>query len=265
MSLSDVAHRFDDGAAYERFMGRWTGAVGLVFLDWLAPPAGGRWLDVGCGTGLFTQLILDTCSPCVVIAVDPAPAQIELARRQPAARRAQFQVADAQALPFPDASFDVVASALAINFIADRPRALSEMRRALRTGGVVAAYVWDLAAQRSPSWPLRLALREIGAPAAQAPGTADSRIPALEGLFARAGFQTIATRVVDVSVAFPDFDAFWQAQTPSYSPVTKSIAAMPAALRGRLIEALRANLPIGANGSIEYSARANAIKARVPD
>ena len=112
---------------------------------------GARWLDVGCGTGIFTELVLDTCSPAAVFAVDPAEAQIDHACRQPVAQRANFRVADALALPFPDATFDVVASALVINFIPDRPRALSEMRRVARAGGIVAGYVWDFAAELSPS------------------------------------------------------------------------------------------------------------------
>ena len=68
--MADVAHSFDDSAAYERFMGRWSRAAGEVFVDWLAPPAGARWLDVGCGTGVFTELILDTCLPSAVFGVD---------------------------------------------------------------------------------------------------------------------------------------------------------------------------------------------------
>ena len=118
--MVELAHNFDDSAAYERFMGRWSRAAGEVFLDWMAPPTGARWLDVGCGTGIFTELIFDACSPEAVFAVDPAQAQIDHARRQPVAQRANFRVADAQALPFPDSIFDVVASALVINFIPDR-------------------------------------------------------------------------------------------------------------------------------------------------
>jgi hypothetical protein len=41
--------RFDDGAAYERMMGAWSQLVGQVFLDWLSPATGQRWIDVGCG------------------------------------------------------------------------------------------------------------------------------------------------------------------------------------------------------------------------
>jgi hypothetical protein len=48
MSTND-AIVFDDGAAYERYMGKWSRLVGGAFLDWLAPSAGLRWLDVGCG------------------------------------------------------------------------------------------------------------------------------------------------------------------------------------------------------------------------
>ena len=47
--------RFVDGAAYDRGMGSWSRLAGQVFLDWLAPPAGQRWLDVGCGSGAFTE------------------------------------------------------------------------------------------------------------------------------------------------------------------------------------------------------------------
>jgi ubiquinone/menaquinone biosynthesis C-methylase UbiE len=59
--LEQNAQYFSDGAAYELFMGRWTRAVGAVFLDWVAPPSGARWLDIGCGTGVFTELVLAWC------------------------------------------------------------------------------------------------------------------------------------------------------------------------------------------------------------
>jgi SAM-dependent methyltransferase len=68
---TDNTHSFDDSAGYERFVGTWGRAAGAIFLDWLAPPAGARWLDVGCGTGLFTELIVDSRSPAMVFAIDP--------------------------------------------------------------------------------------------------------------------------------------------------------------------------------------------------
>jgi SAM-dependent methyltransferase len=262
--MAATTFTFDDGAAYELFMGRWCRAVGAVFLDWLAPPKGAHWLDVGCGTGIFTELVVDTCAPAAVVAVDPSAAQIGHARGRPVGQRADFSVADAQTLPFPDGAFEVITSALVMNFIPDRSQALAEMRRVARPAGVVAGYVWDFAAEGSPGSPIRLGMRKIGVEPPRTPGTEDSTLKALEALFERAEFEQIRTKTIDVKETFSDFDEFWRSQAPSFSPTTKMIAGLPESDRARLIESVRAALPAGPNGSIAYSARANAIKARAP-
>jgi ubiquinone/menaquinone biosynthesis C-methylase UbiE len=205
--MTQTTGYFEDGEAYQRFMGRWTRAVGTIFLDWVAPPEGARWLDVGCGTGVFTELVLDTRAPSAVIAVDPAAAQIEHAHRQPVAQRAEFKVADAQNLAFPDKAFDIVASALVINFIPDRARAIAEMRRVVRDGGIVAGYVWDFAAERSPSAHLRVGLRQIGIELPATPGTAASGLHALHALFEQAGLEDIVMRTIDVQLSISEHNA----------------------------------------------------------
>ena len=58
--MTEATHSFDDSAGYERFIGRWGRAAGAIFLEWVAPPADAVWLDVGCGTGLFTELVVET-------------------------------------------------------------------------------------------------------------------------------------------------------------------------------------------------------------
>lgn len=58
--------RFKDGAAYERYMGKWSQLAGEAFLDWLAPEPGLRWLDVGCGNGAFTEMLVERCAPVSV-------------------------------------------------------------------------------------------------------------------------------------------------------------------------------------------------------
>ena len=263
--MVEAAMKFDDSAAYERFMGRWSRAVAPSFLEWLGARPRARWLDVGCGTGILAETLLELCSPASVHAVDPAPGQVKAARRGPVGRRAAFQVADARKLPFADASFDVVASALVINFIPERPPALAEMRRVARAGGLVAAYVWDFADELSPSGPLRRAMRRFGAEVPAIPGFEASRVEALRALFHGAGLEGIETRTIDVCLAYADFNDFWRAQTPGYAPTTKIIAAMKASERTRLMHVVQSALPAGPNGSIEYCARANAIKARVPN
>ena len=136
--MERTQHTFDDGDAYEQYMGRWTRGAGSEFLEWLAPPAGASWLDVGCGTGTFTELLIDKCAPASVVAVDPAEAQLDHARRKPVAQLAEFRMADAQDLPMSDNAFDIVVASLAINFIPDRAKGISEMRRVCRPGGIVA-------------------------------------------------------------------------------------------------------------------------------
>jgi ubiquinone/menaquinone biosynthesis C-methylase UbiE len=263
--MSDLALSFDDSAAYEGFMGRWSRAAGALFLEWMAPPANARWLDVGCGTGILAELILDACSPAAVSAVDPARAQIDHALRQPVAQRAHFRVADAQALPFETATFDIVVSGLVMNFIPDRHRAAAEMRRVARAGGIVAGYVWDFAAELSPSWPLRRAMRQVRADVPPVPGTEQSKLSALQSLFEKAGLEKIAVTPIQVTESFLDFDDFWTAQTSVYGPISSVFSGMREAERGRLMQAARDVLPACPDGRIKYSVRANAIKARVPD
>ena len=254
---------FADANGYERFMGRWSRAVAGHFLQWIKPPPRAKWLDVGCGTGILTEAVLDLCAPASVIGIDPSSAQIEQASRGPAGARAKFQQADALSLPFPERSFDIAASALVINFIPDPLPAVQEMRRVTAPGGTVAGYVWDFGRELSPSGPLRQAMRAFGAEVPAIPGTAHSSVQALQSLFAAARMASIQSTTFDVTLAYPGFEDFWNAQTPSYSPTTKIINAMTDGERQRLKRAVQAALPIGPNGKIEYAARANAIRGAV--
>ena len=99
--MAEQKIRFDDGAAYEQMMGIWSRFAGEIFLDWLAPPPGWRWIDVGCGSGAFTELLVERCAPGEVLGIDPSEGQLAFARARPASRAAEFRQGDAMALPFP--------------------------------------------------------------------------------------------------------------------------------------------------------------------
>jgi ubiquinone/menaquinone biosynthesis C-methylase UbiE len=100
---------------------------------------GHRVLDVGCGTGYFARIISETVGASGVVAgIDPSEPMIDYARRQATcSAKCEFQVGAAQALPFPDDTFDVATSSLVVHHLPEdlRVRALDEMRRVLRPGG----------------------------------------------------------------------------------------------------------------------------------
>src|ERR1700733_700209 len=106
--------RFDDGAAYERYMGKWSQLAGETFLDWLSPKPGLRWLDVGCGNGAFTEMLIERCAPASVQGIDPSEGQLTYPRTRPGSRAAQFRQGDAMAQPFPDDTFDAAVMPLVI-------------------------------------------------------------------------------------------------------------------------------------------------------
>lgn len=147
--------RFEDGAGYERMMGVWSRIAGEVFLDWLDPEPGLRWVDVGCGNGAFTELLVERCVPAEIQGIDPSDAQLSFARGRPAGRMATFQKGDAMALPFADHCFDAAVMALVIFFVPEPAKGVAEMARVVRPGGVVAAYAWDVEGGGLPAAPIK--------------------------------------------------------------------------------------------------------------
>jgi ubiquinone/menaquinone biosynthesis C-methylase UbiE len=162
--MSENEKLFTDGNAYERRMGRWSRIVGEAFLDWLAVPKGLRWLDVGCGNGVFTEVLIARCAPAAVSGIDPSEGQLSYARTRPGAKLAEFRVGDAQALPYPDRCFDAAAMALVISFTPDPIKAVTEMMRVVRRGGWVAAYMWGLPGGGIPVEPMLRALKRLVLP-----------------------------------------------------------------------------------------------------
>jgi len=133
------------GDLYEPYVGRWSRLVAREFVAWLSVPTNKDWLDVGCGTGALTQVILDTATPHAVTGIDASAGFIEYAKMLIDNSLASFKVGDARTLPIDTASFDVAVAALALNFVPEPAEAIAEMTRAIRPGGMVAAYVSDYA------------------------------------------------------------------------------------------------------------------------
>jgi len=254
--------RFDDGAAYERFMGLWSQRVGQAFLDWLSPPAGGQWLDVGCGNGAFTELLVAECAPDSVDGVDPSEQQLAYARNRPALQAATFQAGDAMGLPYPDDSFDAAVMPLVIFFVPEPRRGVSEMARVVRLGGTVSAYAWAMMEGGFPYFPLQTSMREMGLTVPAPPCPEASRLDKLQELWTDAGLVEVETREITVERTFTDFADYWITVLGGPS-VGATLATMTPEAIAELQTKVRARLTEAADGSITCSGRANAVMGRV--
>ncbi len=265
--MAETQVAFDDGSAYHRYMGRWSRAIGENFLAWLDAPAHRCWLDVGCGSGAFTELVLEQAAPEKIVGIDPSAPQIEHAKRTVTSPRADFRTGTAIDLPFGTGEFDVVVSALVIHFIEDRPTAFREMLRVTRPGGIVAGYTWRKSPtiNDAPYGPLARGVIEIAGDVLSSPTVPEAMPDGLRATLTAAGYADIDITTIEASQTFRDFEDYWTSQTATFPhPVAKSAMALGDRDRERLRAMMRAALPAAADGSITYASRATAFKAHKP-
>jgi SAM-dependent methyltransferase len=254
------------GDRYEPYVGRWSRKVAAGLLDWLDRPPGAAWLDVGCGTGALSSQILERARPAAIVGVDPSAEFIAHARSRIDDARVSFQVGDAQALPVESDAFDVAAAALVLNFVPRPDVALQEMARAVKPGGLVAAYVWDYGDQMQLMrhfWDAAVALNPAAVELDEGRRFPMCRPDALKALFEAAGLQAVDVRAIDVATSFRDFDDYWTPFLGGQGPAPGYAMSLAEADRDALRERIRASLPVRADGSIELVARAWAGRGEV--
>jgi SAM-dependent methyltransferase len=258
------ADAWASGDAYEPYVGRWSRAVARQFLAWLGLPPGGRWLDVGCGTGALSETILDVAFPSDVVGIDPSAEYVAYARSRVPDPRAHFDVGDARALSFAAGTFDVVVSGLVLNFVPDPAVAVAQMARVARRGGAVAAYVWDYSGGMELMrrfWDAAVALDPAARELDEGRRFGDiCRPERLADLFRDAGLHRVETRAIDVPTLFRDFADYWTPFLGGQGPAPGYAMALSEDRRAALRERIRANLPIAADGSIPLVARAWAVR-----
>jgi SAM-dependent methyltransferase len=240
--------------------------VGEQFLAWLGAAAGGRWLDVGCGTGALTRMILERCQPGEVVAVDSSSEFVAHAREAIRHPAAQFRVGLAQALELEADSFDAVVSGLALNFVPEPEAAMGEMLRVAKPGGRVGIYVWDYAEGMEMLryfWDAAVALFEDAAALDEGVRFPLCRAGELEALAWRAGMKGVEGAAIEAATVFGSFDAYWQPFLGNVGPAGSYVRSLNAEERGRLERRLRGALPVDEAGVISLTARAWAVKGRV--
>jgi SAM-dependent methyltransferase len=251
------------GDKYEPYIGRWSRLVAHLFLNWLAIPAGGQWLDVGCGTGALSQTILQFAEPAKIRGIDRSDGFVAFAKEHTQDSRVQFDVGDAEALNADSGTFDAVVSGLVLNFIPQPERAVAEMTRVTRPGGVVAAYVWDYSGRMQMMrhfWEAAIALDPNVSELDQGRRFPICQPDPLSQLFESAGLHNVEVRPIEVSTVFRDFDDYWLPFLGGQGPAPSYLMSLSDERRATLRERIRAELPISADGSIPLVARAWAVR-----
>ena len=232
---------FLDGDAYLRFMGRFSIPLATVFADWSELPSGGTFLDVGCGPGVLTEVLVRRYGTPQVAAVDPSPAFVAAAREHVPGVEVQQGVAER--LPYDDDSVDAALAQLVVHFMADPVAGLSEMRRVTRPGGVVSACVWDHAGESGPLSVFWSAVRSQGDPVDDESQRAGVREGHLAELFGRAGLSDVLADRIDVTIGFASFEDWWEPFTMGVGPAGDHVASLDEVSRERLAAECRSRLP----------------------
>ena len=250
---------FDVAAeAYGRFMGRYAEPLAEQFVDLVGVQAGQRALDVGCGPGAVTAVLVERLGPHAVTAIDPSPPFVEATRaRLPGV---EVQTGAAEQLPFGDHSFDVVLAQLVVHFMSDPVAGLREMARVTRPGGIVAASVWDHAGGAGPLATFWRAVRDVDPDAHDESGLAGAREGHLAELCVAAGLTRVESPSLTVKVACPTFDDWWEPYTLGVGPAGDYVARLDDAQRDDLRRRCAQALP---PAPFEVSASAWCVVARV--
>jgi SAM-dependent methyltransferase len=251
------------GDAYERYMGRHSRPLARAFLEWLRPPAGAHWLEIGCGTGALTTAIAGSCDPGSVVACDPSDAFIDHARRQVTDPRVSFVAAGADAPPGRDGGFDLAVSGLVLNFLAAPDAVLASLRQRLRPGGVVSAYVWDYAAGMEflrAFWDEAMALDSRAAALDEGRRFPLCSPGSLQTLFNAAGLAQVDTGAIEIETRFADFDDYWEPFLRGTGPAPAFVASLEPPARDELRERLRRRLRAAAGAAIPLRARAWSVR-----
>jgi SAM-dependent methyltransferase len=228
--------------AYNAYMGRYSRPLARELATLVGVAAGQRALDVGSGSGVLTEVLVELLGAGAVSAVDPSQPLVSWAReRWP---DVDIRVGKAEALPHPDSSFDRTLAQLVVQFMDDAEQGLREMARVTAPGGVVAASVWDHG--RGGRGPLTVFWQ---AARAQDPAVDDEadKIGVDEGdlaaRFAAAGMAGAISTSLQVAVRHETFDDWWDPFTLGVGPAGAYVASLSDVARDDLRERCRALQP----------------------
>jgi len=261
------AKMFTASSGYERYMGRWSRILAPLYIGFAGVKDGERVLDVGTGTGALASALQAAMTSSELVGIDPSEGFINYAKKSAKSGRASFEVGDAQALGFSDASFDQTMSLLVMNFIPDHEKAIAEMRRVTRPRGMVSSCVWDYNAGMQSLrffWDEVVALDPAMAPKDER-NVKLTREGQLGELWRKAGLVNVQERPLVIDQAFGSFDDYWGPFLTGVGPGGAYVASLTDERRRQLESRLRKRL-LGNrdDGAFTLKARVWCVRGEVP-
>lgn len=259
--MQSPPEEWSSGDVYEHFMGKWSSMVASLFMDWLQPADNLSWLDVGCGTGALTRTIQSNVQIKMMVGVDPSFDFLRyVGHKNPSVSAIN---ADARTLPIKHSTFDRVVSGLALNFVPEPEKALGELSRVVKPGGVVAVYVWDYADKMEflrYFWDAVVAL-DLKARSLHE----GNRFPicnprVLKQMWSDVGLNRVSVYPLDAMMLFESFDSYWQSFNMGSFPAPQYLLSLDTTDRHRLRDHLRKMIPVEEDGSVRLIARAWAVR-----
>lgn len=259
-----------DGAAYERFIGRWTRCLADAVVAFAAPlPDNGSVLDVGCGTGSVVAVLRAAYPQRQIVGIDVAEPYLAYARQRADCAGASFLRQDATRLDFDDGAFAGALSCIALNFVNDPATAVAEMRRVTRPEGVVASAVWDfrggLVYQRL-LWDTVAAIDPVAAETRDRIFSAPLGLPnGMLELWHAVGLINVRRQSLTIRMDFANFADYWEPLLGGQGPVGGYVVALTPEKRAQVCTAVQAAYLSGApDGPRSLTATAWAVKGTVP-
>jgi SAM-dependent methyltransferase len=255
--------------AYERLIGRWSRVLANEFIAFTGLSDRERVLDIGCGAGSLTFALLAAASLDSVDACDTSPMFVDEVRTQAGDLPIRVALGDACDLPFETASFDRALSLLVLQFVPDTGRAVREMRRVVRPGGVVAAAVWDIFGGMPANrmlWDTATALiPSAAAVRAELFGTPIAQVGDLEAAWSAAGLNDVTATTLTVRMHHANFAEWWDPYAISSGPAGSFVSTLSGPQRDLLERHLRSAYEAGRDdGPRSFTASALACRGVVP-
>lgn len=256
-------------SGYEQLMGRWSRRLARPFIEFAGVEPGERIIDVGCGTGSLTFSIPDAADISEIAAIDYAPVFVEEAKRRNSDPRITISQADACALPFPDNRFDRALSLLVLHFVPEASKAVAEMRRVVRSKGVVAAAVWD----HLGGMPVMRMVLDSLAPLDESATRMRAhycfqpmmRPGEMRQAFADQGLTDVMETSILIRMDYESFDDFWAPIAGGEGPLGKYVASLDDGRRERAGQVVRSAYEAGQpDGKRSFVAVAWACRGMVP-